>query len=313
MKWPDGNPYYSANQYYRDKFHQKTYKISLNIGSTCPNRDGYLSYGGCTFCSDVGSGDFATAITDDLTLQIDEACRQIGEKYNQQAVIAYLQSFTNTYGDSPDLLKKYEQILGHEKVLALSIGTRPDCLDDDLLEGLYRLSKVKPLFLELGLQTIHDKTSKAFNRGYDYTVFLDAIRRIRVYNLPVIVHLIAGLPGENSEDFIASVKAIADLNLHGVKLHLLHILDNAPLGRQFMVQPFDTMDLPAYCHLITEAVTYLPPEMVIYRLTGDGDKKHLLAPKWSADKKRVLNTLQRTFHETNRWQGKNYVLKGDHL
>jgi len=304
--WPDQKPYYSANQYFRDIFGEKVYKISLDIGCTCPTRDGTKGIGGCTFCSGRGSGDFAAAGDMSIREKIDRAIRLVAPKCNSGRYIAYLQSFSNTYGPVEKLVPVYEEILSDERIAGLSIGTRPDCLEDEMIKELGRLSEIKPLWIELGLQTIHQKTADLFHRGYDLQVYEDAVKRLSRVRIPIIVHLIVGLMSETYDDFMATVDYIANQPVSGIKLSMLHILKDSLLYEEYMQKPFPLLDEETYIKWVAEAITRLPRNMVVHRVTGDGNRKNLIAPQWSAIKRHVLNGLHRYMAEHGMYQGCNY-------
>ncbi|HHW49175.1 MAG TPA: TIGR01212 family radical SAM protein [Clostridiaceae bacterium] len=304
--WPDQKPYYSANQYYRQIFGDKVYKISLDIGCTCPTRDGTKGIGGCTFCSARGSGDFAIAGPMDIREKINSAIQMVASKIRTNKYIAYLQSFSNTYGPVKLLVPVYEEILSDERVVGLSIGTRPDCLSDAMIKELGRLSKIKPLWIELGLQTIHQKTADLFHRGYDLPVYENAVARLNKFNIPVIVHLIVGLMGETYDDFMATIDYMANQLVSGIKLSMLHILKDSLLYKEYLEKPFPLLDEETYIEWVAEAITRMPEEMVIHRVTGDGNRKNLVAPEWSANKRHVLNGLLHYMAEHGMFQGLNY-------
>lgn len=304
--WPDQKPYYSVNYYYRQSFGHKVYKISLDIGCTCPTRDGTKGTGGCTFCSAKGSGDFAIAGPMEIHEKIDSAIRMVATKSNSNGYIAYLQSFTNTYGPVDRLVPVYEEILADERVLGLTIGTRPDCLSEKMIKELELISKIKPLWIELGLQTIHQKTADLFNRGYELSVYENAVLLLNQVNIPVIVHLIVGLMGETFDDFMATIDYMAAQSVNGIKMTMLHILQDSPLYKEYLEEPFPLLDEATYIKWVAEAITRLPPEMVIHRVTGDGDHKHLIAPEWSGHKRHVLNGLLHYMSENGMFQGLNY-------
>ena len=304
--WPDQKPYYSANQYYRQIFGDKVYKISLDIGCTCPTRDGTKGVGGCTFCSARGSGDFAIAGPVSIPEKIDSAIRMVSSKCSSDKYIAYLQSFTNTYGPTELLVPVYEEILADKRVVGLSIGTRPDCLPDEMVKELARLSQIKPIWVELGLQTIHQKTADLFHRGYGLPVYEDAVRRLNKAGIPIIVHLIVGLMGETYDDFMATVDYMATHPVSGIKLSMLHILKDSLLYEEYIENPFPLLDEATYIKWVAEAITRLPQEMVIHRVTGDGNQKNLVAPKWSIYKRRVITGLLRYMEENGLYQGLNY-------
>ena len=298
----------TVSEYMKQKYGQKVYRLSLSSGCTCPNRDGTLGWGGCAFCSAGGSGDFATEPVS-VERQIAEAKKRVDSKFprsvspEERKYIAYFQSYTNTYGKTDHLRRIFTEAAERPEIVTLSVGTRPDCLEQDKVQMLAELNHIKPVWVELGLQTIHEQTAEAFHRGYRLPVFLDAYRRLKQAGLEVIVHVILGLPGEGREDMLETVRFLAGLNpgLDGIKLQLLHILKGTEYGSIFERDPsaFQTsgFTLESYCDLVVVCLKLLPPETVIHRLTGDGPKNLLLAPKWSADKKKVLNELNRRIRE----------------
>jgi len=284
----------------RERFGTKVYKLSLSSGCTCPNRDGTIGTGGCTFCSEGGSGEFAAPF-----LPVDEQIRfaraRVDGKFpakipvSERKYIAYFQSFTNTYGEPERLRALYEETIRRPEIAALSIGTRPDCLSADILQMLGELSRIKPVWVELGLQTIHERTAEAVHRGYSLPVFEDAVKKLKAIGAEVIVHVILGLPGESREDMLETVRFLSGMDPRpdGIKLQQLQILRGTQLAEQYRRTPFPVMDLEEYCALIRDCLEILPDDIVIHRLTGDGPKKLLIAPQWSADKKRVLNTMRK--------------------
>ncbi len=276
----------------REQYGEKVYKLSLSSGCSCPNRDGRLGYGGCSFCSAGGSGDFAAAFAP-IDEQLEEAKSRIRQKTDAKKFIAYFQSFTNTYGDPARLLPLYRQVLERPEIVALSLGTRPDCLGEEIMVMLRELQAIKPVWLELGLQTIHEETARRIHRGYPLEVFRESYARLKREGFPVVVHLIFSLPGETREDMLQSVRYLAALDPppDGVKLQMLHILEGTELGEEYKRQPFPLLSLEEYADLIEESAAILPPETVFHRITGDGPGKLLLAPDWTRNKKRVLNTL----------------------
>ena len=284
----------------RERFGTKVYKLSLSSGCTCPNRDGTIGTGGCTFCSEEGSGEFAAPF-----LPVDEQIRlaraRVDGKFpakipvSERKYIAYFQSFTNTYGEPERLRALYEETIRRPEIAALSIGTRPDCLPADILQMLEELNRIKPVWVELGLQTIHERTAEAVHRGYSLPAFEDAVKKLKAIGAEVIVHVILGLPGESREDMLETVRFLSGMDPRpdGIKLQQLQILRGTQLAEQFRQSPFHVMDLEEYCALIRDCLEILPDDIVIHRLTGDGPKKLLIAPEWSADKKRVLNTMRK--------------------
>lgn len=311
--------YYSLNEYLKDTYGCKMYKLALNGGMTCPNRDGRLDTRGCIFCSAGGSGDFSgdaiirkNANAGDnntlpgITAQINAAKEFISSKYSGNNYIAYFQSFTNTYAPIPYLEQIFNEAVNHESVRILSIATRPDCLDDDVIRLLGSLNAKKPVWVELGLQTIHKKTSDYIRRGYELPVFENAVNRLNAVGIKPIVHMIIGLPGETKEMILQTADYIAHSKAFGIKLQLLHVLKNTDLAVDFQSGLFNTMELEEYIQCLGEIIELLPPDMVIHRLTGDGPKSILLAPQWSADKKKVMNRINRYFQENNIYQGRIY-------
>ena len=278
----------------RETYGEKVYKLSLSSGCTCPNRDGTLGFGGCTFCSEGGSGDFAAACAP-IDAQLAEAKARIRRKTDAKRFIAYFQSYTNTYGDLDRLEALYTETLRHEEIEILSLGARPDCLGGDVLAMLQRLNAIKPVWIELGLQTIHERTAKAVHRGYDLASFERGYHALKALGLTVIVHVIFSLPCETKEDMLDTVRYLAALDPapDGVKLQMLHVLRGTQLGAQYETAPFPLLGLEEYAELIAESVRILPEETVIHRLTGDAPGNLLIAPEWTRNKKRVLNAIQR--------------------
>ena len=300
--------YRSWNAYLRQRFGCKVYKLALDGGMTCPNRDGTLGVGGCLFCSRAGGGEFAGRGAD-LTAQLADARRRVAAKLPANApvkYIAYFQSFTNTYAPADRLRALFTAALAPDDVVGLSIGTRPDCLPEEVLDLLAELNVQKPLWVELGLQTIHPATAAYLRRGYDLPVFDRAVEALRARGIQVVVHMILGLPGETPEMTLDTARYIARSGAEGIKLHLLHVLDDADLAADWRAGRVPTLEPEDYLPLLAACVEVLPPELVIHRLTGDGDKRHLLAPLWTADKKRVLNAIGRYFTDHNVTQGAKF-------
>lgn len=288
--------YTSLNQYLKVRFGTKIYKIALDGGFTCPNRDGTLGTRGCIFCSKGGSGDFAESRELDIKEQIEQGKKRVARKIKNGKYIAYFQAFTNTYASVDRLESLYMQAIEHEDIVALSIGTRPDCLSEEVIELLERLNKIKPIFVELGLQTIHEDTAKYIRRGYELSVYDDAVRRLHKAGLNVVTHLIIGLPNETKEDMLKSVEYVCRVT-DGIKLQLLHILKGTDLEAQYNDGKIKTLTLDEYCDIICDCIKIIPKSVVVHRLTGDGAKRDLIAPLWSADKKNVLNTLNKRINE----------------
>lgn len=298
--------YYSLNDYCRDVFGEKVYRLSLSAGTTCPNRDGSLGTGGCAFCSEGGSGDFATASSLPVLEQIKEAKRRICPKARCQKFIAYFQSYTGTYAPAEYLSGIFRQALQPEEIVALSIGTRSDCLPPDVLSLLRELGQKKPVWIELGLQTIHQDTLTRMNTGTTAEQFDEAVTALHALGIPVIAHVILGLPGETREMMLATIRHLSSLPISGVKLQLLHVLKGTPLAKEYECSPFPILELEEYCDLVIDCLELLPPDVVIHRLTGDGPRQLLVAPLWSTDKKRVLNTIRRRMIERDTRQGAHY-------
>lgn len=290
------------SDYCKEKFGTKVYRLALSSGATCPNRDGKVGVGGCSFCSEKGSGEFAIDVMD-LDLQIERAKALISKKFPnsintaERKYIAYFQSFSNTYGDTKRLIGLFERAINKDEVVALSIATRPDCFSEEMLNSLERLNKIKPVWIELGLQTINENTARAFNRGYTLDVFEKTYTEFKKRNFEVIVHMIIGLPGESEEDMYATVKYLSKKHIDGIKIHGLHILKGTRLAGEYEKHPFKIMSLEEYTRVLINCLKLLQKDTVVHRMTGDGDKKILIEPQWSADKKRVLNYINKKIKE----------------
>lgn len=292
----------TLSDFLKQKYGQKLYKLSLESGCTCPNRDGTLGTGGCTFCSAGGSGEFAERVSpDDIDSQIEAAKQRIIKKLpadvppDKRKFIAYFQSYTNTYGDTDRLTDLYEKVIRRDDIVILSIGTRPDCIDDEKLDMLKRLNRIKPVWAELGLQTIHDETAERIHRGYPTSVFDECYKRLKAAGLTVIVHVILGLPGESREDMLDTVRYLSELSprLDGIKLQMLNVLEGSQLAEEYRERHFSQMSMEEYTDLVVECLRLLPEQTVIHRMTGDGPRKLLISPKWVTDKKRVMNMLRK--------------------
>lgn len=288
--------YTTLNNYLKERFGEKVYKIALNGGFTCPNRDGTIDTRGCIFCSKGGSGDFAESPDLTITEQIENGKKRLEKKIKNGKYIAYFQAFTNTYAPVERLRKIYEEAINHPDIVALSIGTRPDCLGDDVLALLDELNTIKPIFVELGLQTINEDTAKYIRRGYTLEVYDKAVADLHKIGTNVVTHIILGLPNESKEDMLNSVKYACKVT-DGIKLQLLHILKGTDLAKDYEQSKFEVLTLEQYTEIIKECVQIIPENVVIHRLTGDGAKKDLIAPLWSADKKTVLNTINRALKD----------------
>lgn len=283
--------YYSLNNYLKDTFGCKVYKISLDAGFTCPNRDGTIGSRGCIFCSEGGSGDFAQSSRLTITQQIEKGKELVSSKIKSGKYIAYFQAYTNTYAPVNILGEKYYEALNHKDIVALSIATRPDCLDEDVINLLDEINKIKPVFVELGLQTIHEKTAEYIRRGYTLDIYDKAVKDLKGIGVNVVVHVILGLPNETKADMLETVKYVCQSRIDGIKLQLLHVLKNTDLERDYLDGKFNVLEFDEYIDLIKDCLEIIPDNIVIHRLTGDGAKKDLIAPLWSADKKRVLNAI----------------------
>lgn len=292
----------TLSDFLKQKYGQKLYKLSLESGCTCPNRDGTLGTGGCTFCSAGGSGEFAERVSlDDIDSQIEAAKQRIIKKLpadvppDKRKFIAYFQSYTNTYGDTDRLTDLYEKVIRRDDIVILSIGTRPDCIDDEKLEMLKHLNRIKPVWAEMGLQTIHDSTAERIHRGYPTSVFDECYKRLKAAGLTVIVHVILGLPGESREDMLDTVRYLSELSprLDGIKLQMLNVLEGSQLAEEYRERHFSQMSMEEYTDLVVECLRLLPEQTVIHRMTGDGPRKILISPKWVTDKKRVMNMLRK--------------------
>lgn len=288
--------YYSLNNYLKDTFGSKVYKIAIDGGFTCPNRDGKIGTKGCIFCSKGGSGDFAQSRKLSITEQIEKGKSLVEKKNKSGKYIAYFQAFTNTYADIDELRRKYTEAINHKDIVALSIGTRPDCLEEDVIDLISELNKIKPIFVELGLQTIHEDTAKYIRRGYTLDVYDKAVDDLKSHGINVVTHLILGLPNETKEDMLESVKYVCR-KTDGIKLQLLHILKDTDLAEEYNDGKIRVLEFDEYIDLIKECVKIIPSNVVVHRLTGDGAKKDLLAPLWSADKKKVLNSINKALSQ----------------
>ena len=302
----NGKRYHSLNYFLRNKFGEKIYKISLDGGFTCPNRDGKVAKGGCTFCSARGSGDFAGSRILSITEQFADRKEMMEKKWRDGKYIAYFQAYTNTYAPVEELRKKYEEALAQKNVIALSIATRPDCLDDDILDYLEELNKKTYLWVELGLQTINDKTARNFNRGYDFETFDSSLKKLQERGIEVVVHTIFGLPGESKEDMLRTVDYVAHCGAKGIKFHLLHLMKNTPLVKLYEKGELEFLSQEEYIDLICKSIMRIPENMVVHRLTGDAPRDLLIGPMWSLKKWEILNSIDKAMEENNYYQGAEY-------
>lgn len=299
---------YTLNDYCRETFGEKLYKISLNGGFTCPNRDGTLGSRGCIFCSAGGSGDFTEDPHASITAQIEAGKKKVEKKMKSGGhYIAYFQAYTNTYAPLERLEALFTAAISHPDIRVLSVATRPDCIPEETVALLARLNRIKPVWVELGLQTIHEESARYIRRGYPLAVYEDALRRLKEAGLTVITHVILGLPGETREDMLETIKYLAkgikDTRTDGIKLQLLHVLRNTDLAEDYLAGRFSVMTLEEYLPLLADCVRRLPPDMVVHRITGDGPKSLLLAPLWTGNKRLVLNAITRYFKEEQVQQG----------
>ncbi len=283
MKW--------LSEHYKEKFGCKVYKLSLDGGFSCPNRDGTVGHGGCIFCT--GSGEFAEGGLEPISMQLERAKQRVRSKNKYGKYIAYFQAFTNTYAPVETLRSLYTSALEPEEIVGLSIGTRPDCLGDDVVALLAELNAWKPVYVELGLQTIHEETARYIRRGYPAQVYYDGAKRLKAAGIEVVTHIILGLPGENREQMMETTRAAVRAGSDGIKFHLLHVLRGTDLEKEYAQGQFSCLSLEEYGSILQDCIALLPENTVVHRITGDGAKKDLIAPLWSGDKKRVLNYLHK--------------------
>ena len=302
MQW-NGKNYYNLNSFLRKKFGQKVFKISIDGGFSCPNRDGTISNLGCVFCSERGSGDFAGDRKFSITEQFQDMKKMMNKKWKNGKYIAYFQAYTNTYADVKTLRALYDEALEQEDVVALAIATRPDCLSEEVLDLLQEYNKKTYLWIELGLQTINDTTARVINRGYKLKVFEDSLEKLRTRGIDVVVHTIFGLPGEGKQDMLNTIDYVAHRDIKGIKIHLLHLMKNTPMVDLYEKGELTFLGKQEYTDIICEAITRLPKEMVIHRLTGDAPRDLLIGPQWSLKKWEVLNEIDDKLSSNNLYQG----------
>ena len=295
--------YYSLNEYCRDEFGHKLYKLALDGGMTCPNRDGKIGTGGCIFCSEDGSGEFAAKKCSSISQQIENAKKRVAHKNKSGKYIAYFQSFTNTYAPVEYLREIFTEAINHPDIEVLSVATRPDCLPDDVVELLSELNSIKPVWVELGFQTSNEKSAEYIGRGYKNEVFASAVSGLDKKGIKTVAHIILGLPYETYEDMEKSVKYVCNCGIWGIKLHLLHILKGARIEKDYLDGKFECFDEKSYLETVCSLLRIIPEDIVIHRLTGDGDKRKLIAPLWSGNKKEVLASLSEMLSENNIKQG----------
>lgn len=283
--------YKTLNEHYKEKFGCKVYKLSIDAGFTCPNRDGTVGSGGCIFCSADGGGEFAEKPDTDILTQLERAKKRVRSKNKDGKYIAYFQSFTNTYAPIQRLEKLYYAAIKPDYIVGLAIGTRPDCISDECIDLLFEINKIKPVSVELGLQTVHENSVRYIRRGYENQVYFDAVKRLKAKGIEVVTHIIIGLPYEDIKMAVETTRQTVQAGTDGVKFHLLHVLKNTDLEKDYMKGKFNCLTLEEYAEILKACIKVLPKSVVVHRITGDGAKKNLVAPLWSADKKRVLNYL----------------------
>ena len=294
------------NDFLKEKFNEKIYKVSLDGGFTCPNRDGKVSRGGCIFCSENGSGDFTATKLKSIHAQIEEQIDLVSKKYKGDKYIAYFQNFTNTYAEVSYLRKIYEEALSHEKIVGLAIATRPDCLGDDVLELLAELNKKTFLWVELGLQTVNDDVAKYFNRAYETEIYKEASEKLNRLNIKFVTHIIIGLPKEENDDYLKTAIFAQNCGTWGIKLHLMYVVKNTPLEKLYLNGALKVNTKEEYVEKVVNVLENISSEIVVHRLTGDGDRETLVAPLWSIKKIDVLNSIHKELKRRNTYQGKLY-------
>ncbi len=302
----DHKRYHTWNYYLRHTYHSKVFKVPLDAGMTCPNRDGTCGYGGCTYCTATGSGEFAGQRSDDLMSQFLAGKKRMKAKWNGMAM-PYFQAFTNTYAPLPVIKQMLTPFMGVDEIPAICIATRSDCLEADKIAYLHQCAQAKDIWIELGLQSVHDETARVIHRGHTFDQFYDCIQRLSKTKLHICVHLINGLPTEDEAKMIESVQVLSTLPIHAIKIHMLHIMKNTEMARQYEQNSFPLLSLDEYVNIVIQQLEILPPEIIIQRLSGDGAQCDLIAPRWSANKKVVLNTIDKEMIRRNTWQGRRYT------
>ncbi|NLY80007.1 MAG: TIGR01212 family radical SAM protein [Lysinibacillus sp.] len=306
----DGKRYYTWNRYLRDEFGHKVYKVALDAGFDCPNRDGTVAFGGCTFCSAAGSGDFAGDRVDPIPVQFEKIKSKMENKWKDGKTMAYFQAYTNTHAPLPVLKEKFEAALACEGVMGLSIATRPDCLPDDVVEYLAELNERTFLWIELGLQTVHEKTANLINRAHDYATYVEGVEKLRKHDIRVCTHIINGLPLEDYDMMMETAREVAKLDVQGIKIHLLHLLKGTPMVKQYEKGMLEFLEKDEYIKLVADQLEILPPDMIIHRITGDGPIDLMIGPMWSVNKWEVLNGIDAELERRGSWQGKYYEGEG---
>lgn len=306
----DGKRYHTWNRYLRNIFDMKIFKVALDAGFDCPNRDGTVAYGGCTFCSVAGSGDFAGDKVDPIPVQFEKIKVKMHEKWKTGKYIAFFQAYTNTHAPLPVLKEKFEAALALEGVVGISIATRPDCLPDDVVEYLAELNERTYLWVELGLQTVHERTAKLVNRAHDYATYVEGVNKLRKHNIRICTHIINGLPLEDRDMMMETAREVAKLDVQGIKIHLLHLLKGTPMVKQYEKGMLDFMERDPYIQLVADQLEILPPEMIIHRITGDGPIDLMIGPMWSVNKWDVLNGIDAELATRDSYQGKFFEKTG---
>jgi uncharacterized protein len=302
----DDKRYHTWNYHLRGQFGHKVFKVALDGGFDCPNRDGTVAHGGCTFCSASGSGDFAGNRVETLETQFNEIKEKMHTKWKDGKYMAYFQAFTNTHAPVEVLREKYESVLQQEGVVGLSIATRPDCLPDDVVEYLAELNKRTYLWVELGLQTVHERTASLINRAHDFQCYKDGVNKLRAHGIRICTHIINGLPLESYDMMMDTAREVAKLDVQGIKIHLLHLLKGTPMVKQYEKGMLEFLSQEDYVNLVCDQLEILPPEMIVHRITGDGPIDLMVGPMWSVNKWEVLNAIDAKLKERNSWQGKFY-------
>jgi uncharacterized protein len=302
----DNKRYHTWNYHLRQVFGHKVFKVALDGGFDCPNRDGTRAFGGCTFCSAAGSGDFAGNRTDDLETQFNEVKQKMHHKWKDGKYMAYFQAFTNTHAPVEVLRERYEKVLAQEDVVGLSIATRPDCLPDDVVEYLAELNERTYLWVELGLQTVHERTAQLINRAHDYQCYADGVSKLRRHGIRVCSHIINGLPLETPDMMMETALEVSKLDVQGIKIHLLHLLKGTPMVKQYEKGMLEFLSQEDYVRIVCDQLEILPPEMIIHRITGDGPINLMIGPMWSVNKWDVLNSIDAELKRRGSWQGKYY-------
>ncbi|WP_456277927.1 TIGR01212 family radical SAM protein [Bacillus sp. AK128] len=302
----DHKRYHSWNYHLRHHFGHKVFKVALDGGFDCPNRDGTVAHGGCTFCSAAGSGDFAGNRAESIEKQFHDVKEKMHTKWKNGKYLGYFQAFTNTHAPVKELKEKFEVVLKQEGVVGLSIATRPDCLPDDVVEYLAELNERTYLWVELGLQTVHERTALLINRAHDYQCYMDGVNKLRKHNIRICSHIINGLPLETPEMMMETAKEVAKLDVQGIKIHLLHLLKGTPMVKQYEKGLLSFLTLDEYIQLVCDQLEILPPEMIIHRITGDGPPDLMIGPMWSLNKWTVLNSIENELKRRDSYQGKFY-------